>query len=134
MPARRATDDAGRRREDELEAYAEQLEELLEHGSRNFRRYRRRAMLVFAMLTIMSTLALFFAVNNARQGRDDLAAAGATVARRGCEWDNELQRRNVQYIVRIMPSQSRSRALETARDVFVPRDCAVAQEPLVQTK
>lgn len=48
MPLRRHNDPpAGpmRRREDELE-------ELLEHGSRNFRRYRRRAMIGYAILVI----------------------------------------------------------------------------------
>jgi hypothetical protein len=41
----------GRRRED-------QLEELLAHGSRNFRRYRRRAYLGFLLLAAATALAL----------------------------------------------------------------------------
>ena len=59
---RRRTDNGNetvpRRREDELE-------ELLEHGSRNFRRYRRRAYAGFAILAASSTVALLWVADTA---------------------------------------------------------------------
>lgn len=75
MRARRHRDQEGsprRRREDELAAYAEALEELLEHGSRNFRRYRKRAYLAFVALAAANALALYLVVHLGGQRRDDL--------------------------------------------------------------
>lgn len=58
-----------RRREDELE-------ELLEHGSRNFRQYRRRAYAAFVGLALMSAAAIFMVSQKV-----DSQAVDARVAR-----------------------------------------------------
>lgn len=72
-PMRRHTDAPPgpmRRREDELE-------ELLEHGSRNFRRYRRRAMAAFAILALTNAWALYRVADTSEKASDaaDKAAA-----------------------------------------------------------
>jgi hypothetical protein len=111
-----------RRREDELE-------ELLEHGSRNFRRYRRRAMTAFGIQAAATALALYIAVDNGREGRaaiavaaarqsDDLADAGAEVAIRACLADNRLRLRLVLFVSELNPGLR-----ERAAAAFAPRDC-----------
>lgn len=51
-----------RRREDALQ-------EMLEHGSRNFRQYRRRASIAFVALTLMSTAGVYWGWESSRAGR-----------------------------------------------------------------
>jgi hypothetical protein len=110
-----------RRREDELE-------ELLEHGSRNFRRYRRRAMTAFGLQAAATATALYLAVDNGREARDaiataaalqsrDLAAAGAEVAIRACQADNRLRLRLVLFVSELNPAlKERTAAAFTLRD------------------
>jgi hypothetical protein len=111
-----------RRREDELE-------ELLEHGSRNFRRYRRRAMTAFVGLTAANAIAIYLAVDNGREARDaiadaaarqshELAAAGAEVAIRACQADNRLRVRLVLFVAELNPALK-----ERTAAAFAPRDC-----------
>lgn len=71
---------AGGRREDELN-------ELLELGSRNFRRYRRRAYFAFAVLALTNALALYLSQHNAQlqNHRAETQARAAKIqAKQGC--------------------------------------------------
>jgi hypothetical protein len=79
---RRSTDPRSprRRREDQaaeqaqaLQAYVDQLEDLLEHGSKNFRSYRRWANIAFAGLVLAYVFGLYLIQHNADVARDDLA-------------------------------------------------------------
>lgn len=66
----------------------DQLTELLELGSRNFRRYRRRAYLAFAVLTLTNALALYLVVHSSQvQNRRSAERArdAAIQSKQGCE-------------------------------------------------
>jgi len=109
-----------RRREDELDR-------LRREGSENFRRYRRRAFWAFAILAIGNVLALYLTIHNAEVARDELARAGAIVAARGCDADNDTRRGIREFVANVSP-RLRLQVIES----FPRRDCAAEARPLLE--
>lgn len=119
-----------RRREDELATENEYLQELLEHGSRNFRRYRRRAYLAFVGLALANAFAIYLAVHNGKAANSNLAAVGAEAIIRGCNADNAIRGRLVLFVDDITRGEAGDRLLARARFYFPPRDCRLEARPL----
>lgn len=115
--------EAPRRRED-------LLEELLKKGSRNFRRYRRRAFVAFVLLAATNAVAIYIAVRNADQGRQDLAVASAQTQFKSCVSGNRLRVGILTYLGLVVRPEHRQQAVGQARTVFSLRNCREAVEPI----
>lgn len=89
-----------RRREDELE-------ELLEHGSRNFRRYRRRAYLAFAILAVASAVALVWVGKTAERAGSlarEVQSQRVEAIRSNCEAQNRRHDETIVTLDRLVAS------------------------------
>jgi hypothetical protein len=121
MSGRRSGDweHPARRREDALE-------ELLEHGSRNFRRYRRRATVAFVGLAVANAIGFWKIDQNADRARED----NAQVTYQSCRAGNQLRGGIVSFIGELRLGDEDDRILRLARVRFAPRDCDLVIEPL----
>jgi hypothetical protein len=117
-------EDTPRRRRSDLEAGGpcRRREDRLEEA---FDRYRRRAMVAFVFLTIVSMGAVLYAGVVGREGRRDLAFAAERVSANGCMQENRLRRSIRLFVIRTNP-RLRAR-VEVA---FPYRDCARETIPL----
>lgn len=129
-PLRRRSDHTAppkRRRED-------LLEELLEHGSRNFRRYRRRAYIAFAVLAVANIIA-FKQIDDSRKD----------TVRRACLESNRRHDATIRQldllVAQIPDPQQRHRAERAKRGTIAlieglapRRDCDARADELVRNR
>jgi hypothetical protein len=115
-----------RRREDVLEELVRELRRLRSHGSENFRRYRRRAMLAFAVLVAAAVLEGIVIVHNANMARADLARSGVIVALRACASENDLRAAMRGFVVAVAGPHLG----QAAAAAFPERDCLAQATPL----
>lgn len=110
----------------------EQLEELLEHGSRNFRRYRRRAYVAFGILAVANAIAF-----------QKIDASRKDTIRRSCLESNKRHDDTIRQldteIARLADPARRVRAEQSKRvtvrliDNLAPRrDCDKRADDLVR--
>lgn len=108
----------------------------LEHGSRNFRRYRRRAIAGFAALTLACSFAIWWAVRVGQEGQRDLAHTSARVQFQSCHAGNQVRDGIVAFLEYLAarsqhPEQS-ALVLKQARVFFATRDCERIAAQLTQ--
>jgi hypothetical protein len=120
------------------------LQDILEHGSLNFRRYRRRAMVGFLVLVAASTLEGFWLWQQSQAIQTERARS----IRAGCVEQNERNRNTIRQLdiglaqARVSAGPAQVARIKRSRDftvslvdALVPvRDCGALVDRSVNTK
>lgn len=115
-----------------VEALGQELAEFRQHGSRNFRNYRRRATAAFVGLALAMAGMGYWIWTVGQDNNQQLALAGADATYKSCQSGNEVRGGVLgflEYLAARAPKRNAA-ALARARQTFGPRDCAAAAAAL----
>lgn len=94
----------------------------IEHGSRNFLRYRHRATFAFVGLYLAAAIAGWFIARQAAENQARYATATEQVALESCRAGNDV-RANIVAFLALQP-RVRPSTIIAAENTFRPLDCA----------